>query len=173
MKGTALGAARQDMVAGTITTDANLLKNPLREGLQAHRSPEPCAMVVFGASGDLTERKIVPALYYLSRERLLPPGFSIIGCARTRFTHDQFREKMRDAVTEFLALPREESESFIQGFGQGIFYIADNFSDPAAYGQLKGLLERLDHERGTSGNRLFYLATRPSFFPVIIQHLGA
>ncbi len=130
-------------------------------------------MVVFGASGDLTERKIVPALYYLSRERLLPAGFSIIGCARTKFTHDEFREKMRQAVTDFLRLPNEESETFVEGFGRGIFYIADNFGDPAAYEQLKTLLDRLDRERGTAGNRLFYLATPPSFFPVIIRHLGA
>ena len=154
-------------------TDANTVKNPLREGLQAHRSAEPAAMVIFGASGDLTERKIVPALYYLARERLLPPGFSIIGCARTPFTHEQFREKMRHAVTEFLQLPNEESESFVEGFGKGIFYIADNFGDAAAYEQLKTLLDRLDQERGTCGNRLFYLATPPSFFPVIIRHLGA
>ena len=87
------------------------MKNPLREGMQAHRSAEPCAMVIFGASGDLTERKMLPALYYLARERLLPPGFSVIGCARTPYTHEQFRESMRQAVNEFLQLPSEESES--------------------------------------------------------------
>ena len=152
--------------------DANTIKNPLREGLQAHRSAEPAAMVIFGASGDLTERKIVPALYYLARERLLPPGFSIVGCSRTHFSHEQFREKMRHAVTEFLQLPSEESKAFTEGFGKGVFYIADNFGEAAAYGQLKALLDRLDRERGTCGNRLFYLATPPSFFPVIIRHLG-
>jgi len=130
-------------------------------------------MVIFGASGDLTERKIVPALYYLARERLLPPGFSVIGCGRTHFTDDQFREKMREAVSEHLHLPAEEKEAFANGFGKGIFYLTGDFSQDAPYEQMKALLERLDRERGTCGNRLFYLATPPSFFPVTIARLGA
>ena len=130
-------------------------------------------MVIFGASGDLTERKIVPALYYLSRERLLPPGFSVIGCGRTPFTDDQFRAKMQEAVAEHLQLPAEEKAAFASGFGKGIFYLTGDFSQAAPYEQMKALLDRLDHERGTCGNRLFYLATPPSFFPVTIRQLGA
>jgi len=149
------------------------LANPLREGIRLRRTPEPCAMAIFGASGDLTERKLVPALYYLTRERLLPAGFSVIGCSRTPYTHEQFREKMRHAVTEHLRLPGDESEAFVGSFGKGVFYISDNFGDAAAYDQLKALLDQLDQERGTGGNRLFYLSTPPSFFPVIVQHLGA
>jgi glucose-6-phosphate 1-dehydrogenase len=153
-------------------TESSNSSNPLREGIRLRRTPEPCAMVIFGASGDLTERKIVPALYYLARERLLSPGFSVIGCSRTHYTHEQFREKMRRAVTEFLHLPKDESEAFVESFGKGIYYISDNFGDPKAYDQLKRLLDQLDRERGTRGNRLFYLATPPSFFPVIVKHLG-
>ena len=152
--------------------DTTTLSNPLREGIRIHRTPEPCAMVIFGASGDLTERKLIPALFYLSRERMLPAGFSVIGCARTPATDESFREKMGQAVKKYLKLSAE-SEAFVESFGKGIYYIADNFSDPAAYDQLKTLLDRLDRERGTAGNRLFYLATPPSFFPVIVKHLGA
>jgi glucose-6-phosphate 1-dehydrogenase len=152
--------------------EAAVLPNPLKEGLRLRRSPEPCAMVIFGASGDLTARKIVPALYYLFRERLLPPGFSIIGCAKTPFTHETFRDKMREAIKKYLN-PTAEEDSFLESFHQGIYYITDDFGDQGAYDQLIRLLDQLDRERGTSANRLFYLATPPSFFPVIVKHLGA
>ena len=72
--------------------------NPLREGIRLRRTPDPCAMVIFGASGDLTERKLIPALFYLTRERMLPPGFSVVGCARTPKTDEQFRQEMSEAV---------------------------------------------------------------------------
>ncbi|MGH9360227.1 MAG: glucose-6-phosphate dehydrogenase [Terriglobia bacterium] len=137
-----------------------------------HRVPAPCAMVIFGASGDLTERKLVPALYYLSRARLLPEGFSVIGCAKTPYTSESFRDKMRQAVKKYLNVPSSEHE-FLDGFTRDVHYIADNFGEPAAYTGLKELLDRLDRERGTSGNRLFYLATPPSFFPVVVKLLGA
>ncbi len=74
------------------------LVNPLREGIRIHRTPDPCAMVIFGASGDLTERKLIPALFYLTRERMLPPGFAVVGCGRTPKTDEQFSQEMSDAV---------------------------------------------------------------------------
>jgi glucose-6-phosphate 1-dehydrogenase len=137
------------------------------------RAPEPCALVIFGASGDLAERKIIPALYYLSRQRILPDGFSVLGCGRTQFTNDEFRSKMQRAVAEFLRLSPEESAAFPDQFGQTLSYLSGNFGEPAAYELLKTALDRLDRERGTAGNRLFYLATPPSFFPVIVERLGA
>ena len=152
--------------------ETTLLSNPLAEGIRIHRSPQPCAMVIFGASGDLTKRKLIPALFYLTRERMLPAGFSVVGCARTPGSDDSFRDEMGQAVKTYLKLT-SESDAFVEGFSKGIFYVAEDFGDPAAYGQLKNLLDRLDQERGTSGNRLFYLATPPSFFPVIVKHLGA
>ena len=148
------------------------LLNPLREGIRLRRTPDPCAMVIFGASGDLTERKLIPALFYLSRERMLPAGFSVVGCARTPSTNEAFRAEMADSVKKFLHLTAE-SDAFIEGFATGLHYIADDFNDAKAYTQLRAMLEQLDQERGTAGNRLFYLATPPSFFPVIIKHLGA
>lgn len=158
-------------VAGQMS-ETNVLPNPLREGMRLRRTPEPCSMVIFGASGDLTERKLIPALYYLTREHMLPAGFSVIGCARTRSNHEGFREEMSQAVKKYLNLPGE-SAAFVDSFGKGIFYISDDFGGPKAYDQLQALLERLDQQRGTGGNRLFYLATPPSFFPVIVRHLGA
>ncbi|MGA2629205.1 MAG: glucose-6-phosphate dehydrogenase [Terriglobia bacterium] len=137
------------------------------------RLPDPCAMVIFGASGDLTERKIVPALYYLAGLGMLPPEFSVVGCGRTPFSHEQFREKMRQAVTEFLRLPAEESAAFEERFGSRLYYLAGNFGEPVAYEQLKGLLNQLDRDKGTAGNRLFYLATPPSFFPLVVGQLGS
>ncbi len=129
-------------------------------------------MVIFGASGDLTQRKLVPALFYLNRERLLPPGFSIVGCSRTPYTDEQFRDSMRQAVTKFLKLPGG-NDGALESFSKGMWYISDDFGDPAAYQRLRARLDRLDRERGTCGNRLFYLATPPSFFPLIVKHLGA
>ncbi len=137
-----------------------------------HRVPAPCAMVIFGASGDLTERKLVPALYYLSRAGLLPDGFSVIGCAKTQYTDESFRDKMQKAVKKYLDLPDSDHEA-VNAFTRDVHYISDDFGDAKAYDQLKKLLDQLDQQRGTSGNRLFYLATPPSFFPVIVNHLGA
>src|SRR3990172_2156152 len=108
-------------------TAAKLTDNPLRDGIHARRTPDPCAMVIFGASGDLTERKLVPALYYLARERLLPPGVSVVGGGRTRFTDEEFREKMRQAVKNFLKLPEGE-DAFLKSFSEGIFYLTGDFS---------------------------------------------
>jgi len=155
-----------------VMAERNLPPNASQEGMRIRRTPEPCAMVIFGASGDLTERKLVPALYYLARERLLPAGFSVIGCGRTPFTHDQFREKMRAAVRNALKLP-EGDDPLLQSFLEGVFYLTGDFGTPAAYGRLSALLDQFDRERGTCGNRLFYLSTPPSFFPITVKHLGA
>ena len=151
--------------------ETSVLPNPLREGIRMRRTPDACAMVIFGASGDLTERKLLPALYYLARERLLPGGFSIIGCSRTPYSNDQFREKMRQAIVTHLNL-ENGNDPILESFCKNVYYLTDNFGDPKAYSQLVDLINRLDQEGKTSGNRLFYLATPPSFFPVIVKHLG-
>ena len=75
--------------------------NPLRAGLRTPRTPDPCAVVVFGATGDLTARKLMPALYNLARERMLPGGFSVVGFARRDWSDDQFRAQMKDAIAKF------------------------------------------------------------------------
>jgi glucose-6-phosphate 1-dehydrogenase len=145
--------------------------NPLREGLRARRTPEPCVIVIFGASGDLTERKLVPALYYLARQRRLPANFAVVGAARTKLSDEEFREKMRGAIREHLKVGDDEDDA-LKSFLEGFFYDADDFSNADAYQRLREILGKIDRERGTAGNRLYYLSTPPSFFPVIVKHLG-
>ncbi len=136
------------------------------------RLPEPCAMVIFGASGDLTERKLIPALYYLYRHELLPQGFSVVGYARSSFSDDQFRARLHDAVKEFLKVPVED-ESYLTSFLEGAFYIRGDYSSADAYDRLAKALDDLDERRGAGGNRLFYMATPPSFFGDIVRNLGS
>ena len=145
--------------------------NPLRVGLRMNRTPEPCTVVIFGATGDLTHRKLVPALYNLERERLLPPGFSVIGAARRDWTDDFFRESLLTAAREYSR--SDIQEDLWKSFAEGISYVRVPFDDTAAYQTLAARLNELDEQRGTSGNRLFYLATPPESYITIIQQLGA
>src|ERR1700680_1887030 len=94
-----------------------VLTNPLREGLRLERTPEPCVMVIFGATGDLTKRKLIPALYNLARERLIPSGFSIVGFARRPVPDDQFRQTLLDAVNAF-SRSRPAQPAVWEGFAQ-------------------------------------------------------
>ncbi len=148
----------------------NLLENPLRVGLRQERTPEPLIMVIFGASGDLTQRKLVPALYHLKRERRLPPEITIVGVARREWTHQYFRDHMRKGIEEFSdGIDKEEIWS---DFAEGLFYCSGNMDEPESYQKLKAFLEELDGRRGTRGNRVFYLAVSPKFFPPAIKQLG-
>ena len=128
-------------------------------------------MVIFGATGDLTHRKLVPGLYNLQRERLLPSGFSVIGFARRDWTDDYFRETLETDLKEFSRSGIEEP--LWKSFAEGISYNRSSFDDPAGYKALADKLNALDEQRGTAGNRLFYLATGPESFATIIQQLGA
>ena len=146
-------------------------ENPLREGLRLERIPEPSTIVIFGASGDLTRRKLVPALYSLAQQNLLPGGFSILGTGRTILTHDEFRGRMREAVDEFLTDPVDSS--VWEHFSAGIFYTPTDLGDPQSLERLVKLLKKIDRERGTSGNQLFYFSTPPSLYVPIAQMLGS
>lgn len=146
-------------------------QNPLREGLRMERTPGPNTVVIFGASGDLTKRKLLPALYNLELERLLPNSFAVVGFARRPISGEEFRRQMLEGINAF-SRNRPADPAVWESFSQGIFYTAGNFDEPEAYQRLGALLDRLDKERGTAGNRLFYLATAPEYFPIIIKHLG-
>ncbi|MGD1703312.1 glucose-6-phosphate dehydrogenase [Dapis sp. BLCC M229] len=148
-----------------------LLENPLRIGLQQDRIPEPQILVIFGASGDLTQRKLVPALYQMKLERKLPPELTIVGVARREWSHDYFREQMRTGVEEFGG--GLQSEELWNDFAKGIFYCPGNIDKPEDYQKLKELLSQLDEERGTRGNRVFYLSVAPRYFGEATQQLGA
>ncbi|MBD3882993.1 glucose-6-phosphate dehydrogenase [Phormidium tenue FACHB-886] len=148
-----------------------LLENPLRVGLQQDRVPEPQILVIFGASGDLTQRKLVPALYQMKLERRLPPELTIVGVARREWSDDFFREHMREGVEQYGGgLGKQE---IWDDFARGLFYCSGDIDNADSYQKLKVLLEELDAKRGTRGNRVFYLAVAPRFFPEAIMQLGA
>lgn len=134
--------------------------NPLREGLRLERTPEPCTMVIFGASGDLARRKLVPALYSLARDHRLPAGFSVVGMARSPLGTEGFREQMREGTARYARHPVEPA--LWDSFARGLFYVAGDPTDPEAYRRLRAECERLDRERGAEGRRVFYLAVPPS-----------
>ncbi len=148
-----------------------LLENPFRVGLRQERSPEPLILVIFGASGDLTQRKLVPALYQLKREGRLPPELTIVGVARRDWSDDYFREQMREGIEKFS--DGIQSETLWEEFAQGLYYCAGNMDEAPSYEKLNQLLQELDGRRGTRGNRVFYLAVSPKFFPPAIKQLGA
>src|SRR5687767_6051645 len=145
--------------------------NPLREGLVEAHLPEACTVVIFGASGDLTKRKIVPALYSLARERLLPPIIAVVGFARKPLG-DAFRDKMKEACNSF-ARRRPIDEDLWRDFGAGTHYHEGSFDDPQAYVRLRERLAAIEKQRGLPGNRVFYLSTPPSNFPAILKNLRA
>jgi glucose-6-phosphate 1-dehydrogenase len=149
---------------------ATAQENPLLEGLQIRRTPDPCILAIFGASGDLTKRKLFPALYSLAFRRLLPEKFLIIGVARTEESDEDFRDRMKEAVQQF---SRDEFRDDVwDTLTDGMRYIAADFSDHQELERLAGLMEEVDEERGTGGNRVYYLAIPPAAFEVVVHEIG-
>ena len=145
-------------------------ENPLLEGLRLRRTPEPCVLVIFGASGDLTKRKLLPAIYSLALRRLLPENFAVVGVARTEENDEEFRERMKEAVQQF---SRDEFRQDVwDTLAQSMHYVATEFADDAGEDRLVTLLNSLDQERGTEGNRVYYLAIPPSAIGELIQEIG-
>lgn len=136
----------------------------------SERIPEPGILVIFGASGDLTKRKLLPALFHLRQANLLPKDSAIVGVAR-RPLGNEFAADMREGIVEFG--DAESDDPMLEEFVNHISYYALNFDDPSSYAGLKTELDRIDKERNIGGNRLFYLATAPEFFTGIINNLGA
>ena len=151
--------------------DPIAVTNPLRAGLHLERLPDPCVMVIFGVSGDLTTRKLMPALYDLAMGYPLPEGFSIVGVSHRDWSDDEFRSEMREAVAASARTPMAEDQW--RSFAQGLFYVRGDFKDPATYQAVGARLDGIDRDRRADGNRLFYLATSPSFYLPIIENLGA
>jgi glucose-6-phosphate 1-dehydrogenase len=143
--------------------------NPLEEEVQS-RLVEPCILVIFGATGDLTSRKLMPALYNLLKDGQLPSLFTCVGFARRPKTHDQFRDEMKEAVSKY-SRTKPVEESLWSHFKDHLFYHMSEFHDDAGYEKLKTFLNELDTKLGTKGNRIFYLATQPSYFPLICEKL--
>jgi glucose-6-phosphate 1-dehydrogenase len=144
--------------------------NPLLEGLRKRRAAEPCALTIFGASGDLTQRKLIPALYALAFRGLLPSSFGIVGVARTPMTDDEFREKMKQAVMEH---GRDEFRDDVwEELAAGMRYVATDFADDGGEERVINCLNKLDEDRGTSSNRVYYLAVPPSAIEAIVVAMG-
>jgi glucose-6-phosphate 1-dehydrogenase len=147
-----------------------LQQNVLWDERRLPRVPEPGVVVIFGASGDLTARKLIPALYDLAAQRLLPIEFAVVGISRTEMSHEEFRERLRGALEKHRS--GRVSEDVWESFSRSIFYLAGDSKNPQTYEELKGFLQQLDTERGTEGNRIYYLSSSPSLFPVIVERLG-
>jgi glucose-6-phosphate 1-dehydrogenase len=143
-------------------------ENPLRVGLRHDRGAQPCTVVIFGASGDLTRRKLVPALYNLQLDRLLPTSFAVAGVARREISGEAFVSRMREGIEQHSR--RDLNEEVWQETASGLSYVAAG-SDEEGFRRLAEHLDRLDAERGTGGNRLFYLATPPSAYPGVVRGL--
>jgi len=148
------------------------MDNPFQDSLRFERHVPECVIVIFGANGDLTRRKLMPALYRLAYERRLSPGFSVVGISRTAMSDDDFREKMRSSVEEFLENSPFD-KSLWTSFAQGLFYLAGDVSDAEMYTQLGRRLKEIDAARHTGGNVLFYLATQPSQYETLARGIGA
>ena len=143
--------------------------NPLREGLSTRAVPQPCSIVIFGATGDLTHRKLIPALYNLAADGELPPAVTVTGVARRDKKDDEFRKELEEAVRKFSR--QNVRDDIWKTFGQSIFYHRTEFHDLKGYEALAERLEQVDKERGTRGNRLFYLAVAPEQFDDILANL--
>ena len=159
---------------GTLAPGAPAITGELEKAVQSgpllQRPEQGCAFVIFGASGDLTSRKLVPALYNLSCQDLLPPGFAIIGFAKTDMTDVSFRSQMEQSVrrsSDVLAFRQKLWDEFVPA----LHYVTADFESPEGYRQLDARLREMDAKYGCAGNRLFYLATPPSFFPTIVENL--
>jgi glucose-6-phosphate 1-dehydrogenase len=134
------------------------------------RIPDPCVMVIFGASGDLTRRKLIPALYNLATGKLLPERFAIVGCARSPMTDDAFREQLTQGMKTLASTPVDPS--IWNSLLERIQYVQCDVEDAAGFQRLATVLAQLDKERGTQGNRIFYLAIAPQFFAGTVEQLG-
>jgi glucose-6-phosphate 1-dehydrogenase len=144
--------------------------NPLIEGLE--RLPvRPTALVIFGATGDLAHRKLLPALYNLAHEGALPERFELIGVARSEYTHDEFRDMARGSIERFSR--RRPDTNVLNGLLGEMRYVPGGFDADGVYGELSNTLREFDERAGEPLNRVFYLSTAPQFFPVIAGKLGS
>ena len=154
----------------TETIDPSAVDNPLLEGLQTRRIPEPNTVIIFGATGDLAQLKLMPGLYALAANRLLPPEFAILGVGRSPRSDDDFRARMRQAVESHGRV--ELDETIWAQLAEGIRYAQGDLTDDESATALHDRLRQLEIDRGTQGNRVFYLAIPPSAFESTVHRIG-
>ncbi len=146
-------------------------RHPFLHGLSKHRGAPPTVVVIFGASGDLTARKLIPAVYNLGRDNLLPADFHLIGFGRKAMSDDAFRSLAGDAIREFSR--REIDQDIWPRLASHSTYVAGGYDEPAAFERLARQIEALEQRLGRNVQRLFYVSTPPSVFQPIIANLGA
>ena len=143
------------------------MENPLLDGLRIEPAPGPAVFVIFGASGDLTRRKLLPALYHLSRVHRLPPRFSVLGVAKTPMSDERFRQQFRDSLREFARQDPSEA-SVSDSLAEHMQYLSGDLEDPALYDRLAARLTEI----GAGSGVLFYLAIPPALAPAVAAQLG-
>lgn len=146
-----------------VTTEKQ--KSATKEG-----RPEPCGLIIFGASGDLTHRKLLPALFSLYQNKLMPAGFYIFGCGRTKLNDESFRQKVNHTLMEH---GRGISKAALDQFLPKCYYLVGDYPDPNFYVNLSDRIKQLDAQCNIAGNRIFYLAIPPTLYESVIQHLGS
>ena len=151
------------------TTQVNITPEAMKASQSLKRHPDPCIVVIFGASGDLTKRKLLPALYHLQQSGFLADNFAVLGVAR-RPLESSFAADMKDGIVQGGGV--EESDPKLAPFMERVQYHAMNFDDESGYAGLKAKLAEMDGKFGTKGNRLFYLAVAPEYFSDIVAFLG-
>ena len=164
-----LAPANPGVIAG-LDEDAGS-RNPLRDPRDRRipRVAGPCVLVMFGVTGDLARKKLMPAIYDLANRGLLPPGFSFVGFARRNWENEDFAQVTYQAVKEYARTPFRDS--VWQQLSEGVRFVPGEFDDDAAFDQLAVTVSELDAERGTGGNYAFYLSIPPGSFPTVVQQL--
>lgn len=157
-----------DLTASHLTSSGTTFDNPLKDTENA-QTPDPCILVIFGASGDLTGRKLIPALYNLMQNGELPANFICVGFARRQKTHEEFRAEMKEHIQKFSRTTPTESD--LNTFTNKLYYHVAEFNDDQGYQTLNAFLKDLDKKFGTQGNRVFYLSVQSTNFEMIVEKL--
>src|ERR1700693_1768242 len=150
---------------------AQLAEKPTGTTPRVGKQGDPCVMVIFGAAGDLTSRKLIPALYNLAKADLLSREFAIVGLSHGTMSTEQFRQKVTADVKHYAG--GDADQDIVEWFCKRLYYISGEFDDKNVYAQLKDFLQKVDHDHTTHNNFFFYLATAPSFFGPIVEQLAA
>ncbi len=167
-----LAPANPGVPGGAVPGSKALPKgNPLRDPRDRRipRVAGPCVLVMFGVTGDLARKKLMPAVYDLANRGLLPPGFSLVGFARRDWEHEDFAEVTYQAVKQYARTPFRDA--VWQQLSEGIRFVPGEFGDDEAFDRLADCVQKIDAERGTGGNYAFYLSIPPKAFPVVVQQL--
>src|SRR3954469_13966288 len=150
--------------------DAPALAERLAAGEPHPVAAEPATLVIFGGAGDLAHRKLLPALFNLHLDGLLPPRTAIVGVGRPARSDDDYRAFAKDGVTQFSRRPVDEAAW--RGFSESLFFATASFEDPCAFSSLGSRLDIIEHERGFSAIRIYYLAVPPSMFVPLVEQLA-